>query len=139
MPAELVKVSGPINVKVLYMLCINIWDTGIWPHEWKQQELVMLYQYGNNKGCRNYQTIACISHTSKILSQIILKRLWKKISEELHKEQAGFQKDQGTADFICAILIMIEKLIETKETAFITLLITALPLTMKATTSCSIS
>ena len=53
-PAELVKASGPTTVKVLHMLCINVWGTGIWPHEWKQQELGMLYKNGNNKECGNY-------------------------------------------------------------------------------------
>ena len=40
-------------VKRLHMLCINVWDIGIWPHEWKQQELVILYKNGN-KECGNY-------------------------------------------------------------------------------------
>ena len=92
-PAELVKASEPTTLKVLHMLCINICDTGIWPHEQKQQELVMIYKNGNNKECRNYQTIALISHTSKILLKIILNRPQKKVSEELLEEQAGFQKD----------------------------------------------
>ena len=119
-PAELVKASGPTVVKVLHMLWTKIWDTGTWPQERKQQELVMLYKNGNNKECGNYQTISLTSHTSKILLKIILNRLQKKISKELPEEQAGFQKGQGTADLICALRIMIDELIETKETAFIT-------------------
>ena len=31
--AELVKARGPTAVKVLHMLCIKIWDTGIWPQD----------------------------------------------------------------------------------------------------------
>ena len=52
--AKLVKVSGPTAVKVLHMLCVKIWDTGIWPQEWRQQELVMLYKNGTYKECGNY-------------------------------------------------------------------------------------
>ena len=89
MPAELVKASGPNAVKILHMLCVKIWDTGIWPHEWKQQELVMPHKNRNNKVCRNYQIIALLSHTCKILLKIILNRLQKKISGELPEEQAG--------------------------------------------------
>ena len=76
-PAELVKASGPTAVKVLHMLCVKIWGTGIWQQEWKQQKLVILYKNGNNKECGNYQTVALISHTSKILLKIILNRLQK--------------------------------------------------------------
>ena len=38
-PAELVKASGLNAVKVLHMPCVKIWDTGICPHEGKQQEV----------------------------------------------------------------------------------------------------
>ena len=85
-PAELVKESEPITVKALHMLCVDIWDTGIWPHEWEQQESVMIYKNGNNKECGNYQTIALTSHSSKILLKIMLNRLQKKVSEELPEE-----------------------------------------------------
>ena len=91
-PAEIVKASGSTAAKVLHMLCVNIWDTGIWPQEWKQQELVMLYSNGNNKECGNFQTIALISHTSKILLKIILNRLQKKISEELPEDKLVSEK-----------------------------------------------
>ena len=112
------------------MLCANIWDTGIWSHEWKHQELVMLYKNGNNKECRNYKTSSLISHTTKILLEIILNRLHNKSTEEFLEEQTGFWKDWGIADFISALQIMIEKLTDTKKTAFITFLITARPLTV---------
>ena len=91
--AELVKASGPNAVKDLHMLCVKIWDTGTWPHEWKQQELVILYKNWNNKKCGNYKTITLISYTSKILFNTqLLNRLQRKISGELPEEQAGFQK-----------------------------------------------
>ena len=52
----------------------------------------MLYKNGNNKECGNYQTIALISHTSKILLAIILKRLQKNTSEELPEEKLVSKK-----------------------------------------------
>lgn len=119
-PAELVKVSGPMATKTIHALCVKIWETGQWPKEWKEQEIVMLYKSGNSKECGNYRTIALISHTSKILLKIILNRMKKKISEELPEEQAGFRQHRGTADMICVLQVMIEKLIENKESAFIT-------------------
>ena len=32
-PAELIEANGPTAVKALHMLCVKIWDTGIWPQE----------------------------------------------------------------------------------------------------------
>ena len=40
--------------------------------------------------CSNYRIIALISHASKILLQILLNRMRKKIEIELPDEQAGF-------------------------------------------------
>ena len=80
-PAYLVK-------KAIHRLCVNIWETFEWPHEWKQQEFVVLHKSGDKKECSNYRTIALISHISKILLYIILKRLKQKLEFEISEEQA---------------------------------------------------
>ena len=62
---------------------MKIWETFEWPHEWKQQEFVVLHKSGDKKECSNYRTIALISHISKILLYIILKRLKQKLEFEM--------------------------------------------------------
>ena len=83
-----------------------------WPKEWKQQEFVVLHKSGDKKECSNYRTIALISHISKILLYIILKRLKLKMEFEISEEQAGFRQGRGTADMLCALQILIEKVTE---------------------------
>ena len=62
---------------------------------WKSPEFVVIYKTGNSKAISNYMTIALISHASKMLLQMLLNRMWKKIEVELPDEQSGLVLDQA--------------------------------------------
>ena len=70
---------------------------------------MVIYKTGNSKECSNYRTIALISHANKILLEILLNRMRKKIEMELPDEQAGFRPGRGTADMLVIIQVLIEK------------------------------
>ena len=70
---------------------------------------MVIYKTGHSKECSNYRSIALISHASKILLQIMLNRMQKKIEMELPDEQAGFRPGRGTADMLVIIQFLIEK------------------------------
>ena len=55
----------------------------------------------------------------KIMLYIILERIKEKVERDLAEEQAGFRPGTGTGDMLCAIQILIEKLIETRNEAYI--------------------
>ena len=59
--------------------------------------------------CDNYRTIALISHASKILLSIILKRMEEKLNVEIPEEQAGFRKGRGTSDQIFNLQMLLQK------------------------------
>ena len=119
-PSELLKFSDSTSKKAIHLLCCKIWKTGSWPEEWKQQEFVMLHKSGDPKNCGNYRTIALISHTSKIMLIIILNRLKKKVDFELSDCQAGYRSNRGTIDMLFVLQILIEKIRNTQDEAFIT-------------------
>ena len=50
---------------------------------------------GNAKECSNFRTIALISHTSKLMLQILQPRLQQYMNRELPDVQAGFRKDRN--------------------------------------------
>ncbi len=79
----------------------------------------MIHKSGNTKECTNYRTITLLSHASKVLLIIILKRMRAKIEQELPDEQAGFRRGRGTADMLVAVQILIEKTLEMDGQAFI--------------------
>ena len=115
-PAELIKAIGDFGKQAIHLLCCRIWTTCEWPNEWKEQEFVVLHKSGDKKECSNYRTIALISHISKILLYIILKRLKVKMEFEIAEEQAGFRQGRGTADMLCALQVLIEKVTECTST-----------------------
>ena len=63
----------------------------------------------NAKECSNYPTIALISHTSKVMLEILQARLQQFMNCELPDVQAGFRRRRGTRDQIANICWIIEK------------------------------
>ena len=57
----------------------------------------------------NYQTIALISHNSKVTLKILQDRLQQYVNREFPDIQAGFRKGRGTRDQIANICWVIEK------------------------------
>ena len=64
---------------------------------------------GNAKECSNYQTIALISHTSKVMLKILQARLQQYVNRELPDVQAGFRKGRGTRNQTANIPWIIKK------------------------------
>ena len=64
---------------------------------------------GNAKECSGYQTIALISHSSKVMLKILQARLQQYVNCELPDVQAGFRKGRGTRDQIANICWIIGK------------------------------
>ena len=57
----------------------------------------------------NYNTIALISHASKVMLKILQARLQQYVDYELPDVQAGFRKGRGTRDQIAHIHWIMEK------------------------------
>ena len=105
-PAELFQILKDDAVKVLHLICQQIWKTQQWPQDWKKSVFIPIPEKGNAKECSNYCTIALISHASKVKFKILQARLQKYVNWEL---QAGFRKGRGTSDQIANIHWLIAK------------------------------
>ena len=71
-PVELFQVLKDDAVKVLHLICQQIWKTQQWPQDWKRSVFIPIPKKGNAKECSNYCMIA---HTSKVMLKIIQARL----------------------------------------------------------------
>ena len=87
----------------------KIWRSGIWPLDWKRAVFIPLPKKGDPQECSNYRTISLISHASKILLKIIMKRIRNKLEIEVSRAQAGFRKGRGTRDHILNLKLLIQK------------------------------
>ena len=84
-------------------------ETHQWPRYWKRSVFIPIPKKGSAKECSNYQTIALISHASKVRFKILQARLQQNMNRELLDVQAGFRKGRGTRDQIANICWFIEK------------------------------
>ena len=118
-PAELLKASGDAGIDKLWTLCNKIWQTGEWPEDWVSSMFITIPKKGDLTNCDNYRTIALISHASKVLLSIILKRMEDKLNMEIPEEQAGFRKGRGTCDQIFNLQILLQKKVAANTPIFI--------------------
>ena len=61
-PVELFQVLKDDAVKVLNLICQQIWKTQQWPQDWKRSVFISIPKKGNAKECSNCCTTALISH-----------------------------------------------------------------------------
>ena len=108
-PVELFQILKDDAVKVLQLICQQIWKFQQWPQDWKKSVFIPISKKGNAKECSNYRTIALISYGSKALLKILQARLQQYVNCELPDVQAGFRKARGTRDQIANICWIIKK------------------------------
>ena len=117
-PAELFQILQDDAVKVLHLICQQIWKTQQWPQDWRRSVFIPIPKKGNAKECPNCCTIALISHTSKVMLKILQARLQQDVNRELPDVQAGFRKGRGTRDQIANICWIIKKAREFKKNIY---------------------
>ena len=74
-PAELFQILKDDAVKVLHLICQQIWKNQQWPQDWKRSDFFPIPKKGNAKEYSDYCTIALISHASKVMLKILQARL----------------------------------------------------------------
>ena len=70
-------------VKVLHSIGQQTWKIQQWPQDWKKSIFIPIPKKGNEKECSNYHTIVLISHSSKVILNILQARLQQYINCEL--------------------------------------------------------
>ena len=107
-PDELFQFLKDDAVKVLHSICQQIWKTQQGLQDWKRSVIIPIPKKDDVKECSNYNTIALITHASKVMLKILQARLQQYMSHELPDVQAGIRKGRGTRDQIANILWIIE-------------------------------
>ena len=97
-PAELFQILKDDAVKVLHSISQQIWKTQQWLWSWKMSVFIPIPN--KCQECSNYETIVLISHTSKVVPQILQTRFQQYVNWELLNVQAGFRKGRRTRDQI---------------------------------------
>ena len=74
-PVELFKTPKDDAIKVLHSIYQQIWKTQQWPQDWKTSVLIPISRKDSTKECANHQTVAIISHASKVMLKILHAKL----------------------------------------------------------------
>ena len=70
----------------------QIWKTQQWPQDWKRSVFIPIPKKGNAKECSNYRTIALISHTNKVMLEILQARVQQYMNHELQIYKLDLEK-----------------------------------------------
>ena len=108
-PVELFQILKDDAVKVLHSIYQQIWKTQQWPQDWRRAVFIPIPKKGSAKEGSSYHTIALISHTSKVMLNILQAWLQQYVNREVPDLQADFKKGRGTRDQIANICWIIEK------------------------------
>ena len=105
-------------IDVLTEISYRIWRTGEWSFPWTQSLIITLPKKGNLQLCQNYRTISLISHSRKVMLEVILNRL-KPIAEEIiAEERAGFRAGRSTTEQIFNLKILCEKYLQQQQNLY---------------------
>ena len=105
-PVQLFQILKDDAVKVLHSTCWQSWKT---QKDWKRSGFFLIPNKGNAKECSNYHTIVLVSHTSKVMLNILQPRFQQYVNRKLPVVQAGLIKGRGTRDKIANICWIMEK------------------------------
>ena len=82
-PVELFQILKDDAVKVLHLICQQMWETQQWPQDWKRSVFTPVPKKGNANEYSDYRTIALISHVRKVMLKILQAWLQQDMIHEL--------------------------------------------------------
>ena len=111
--SQLIQTGGEDAIIVLTTVCNKTWYTGKWPTR-TQSLVITLPKKSNLQRCQIYRTISLISHKSKFMLKIMLKRL-KPQAKIIAEEQAGFRAGRSTKEQTFNLRILCEKYLQHQQ------------------------
>uniref|UniRef100_A0A0B7BSF4 Reverse transcriptase domain-containing protein n=2 Tax=Arion vulgaris TaxID=1028688 RepID=A0A0B7BSF4_9EUPU len=111
---EEIEATGELGIGVLTKLFNDIYNTGYVPKDLRQSIFIALPKKAGTIECEEHRTISLMSHVTKLLFSIIMRRVRNKIRPEVKEEQCGFVERRGTNNAIYTIRTIMERSIEMK-------------------------
>jgi hypothetical protein len=111
-PIEFLKNLKEDNLTIFSNLINDIYQQGELPEDFKKSIMIPIPKKQNSQECSNFRTLSIISHASKVLLAIILKRIQEKVERYVGDDQYGFRANRGTKDAIMELNIIAQKRIK---------------------------
>jgi len=117
--SELLKNADEEVKKLLYNKIQNCYLTGDIPSDITTSKLVMIPKNGNATKCNNYRTLSLLSHTSKMLLNIVNNRIKSRVENNIEEYQFGFRPGKGTREALLALRILLERRLGINRSTYI--------------------
>ena len=119
MPAEFLKNLDGKGREELKFLTENLYVDGKWPSDFAEITMITIPKKARPTKCSEYRTISLISHASKIVLKVLMRRLTSKAVQYIGEDQLGFRSGCGTREAIGVMRVMSEKVIEHDQEMFV--------------------
>ena len=120
---------------MLHSICQKIWKTQKWPQDWKRSFFITITKKGNAKECSNYHTTALISHTIKVMPQILQARLKQHMNYDFQMFKLDLEKAEKPGIKLSTVAGSSKKQENPRNTSILALLTMPKPLTVWTTTN----
>lgn len=117
--SELLKNADEEVKNIIYEKIQDCYVTGNILNDFTISTLVMIPKKGNTTDCANYRALSLISHTSKILLNIIKNRIKVKVENNIDDDQFGFRLRKGTREALLALRILLERRMDMNRSTYI--------------------
>jgi len=117
-PAELMQNMDENGTKMLLEICKKIYECGEWPEDFTTTVMIPIKKKPLTRECSEHRTISLITHASKIILRIILKRMERKAYRYIGESQFGFKKGCGTREAIGLLRTINERYISCNKEVF---------------------
>ena len=112
---EMMQALEGIELDAITKMLNTIYDTGEIPKEMLQSIFIVLPKKQGATECEQHRTISLMSHMTKILLRIIMKRIRNKVFTEIADNQCRFIEGKGTANAIYILRQIIERTLEVNK------------------------
>ena len=110
---------GDFGIEKITDLLNEVYDTGQIPTDMSKSIFIALPKKPGATECESHRTISLMSHVTKILLRIIMKRVRNKIKPEIAEEQCGFVEGKGTSNAIYIIRTLVERALEVQKDVYL--------------------
>ena len=87
----------------MLQICNAAYVSEIAPSDWQQGVFSPLFKKGEESLCDNYRGITLLSHSGKVYTRIVEKRIRACVESLLNDSQYGFRPGRGITDAIFVV------------------------------------
>ena len=116
---EHLKALDDKKINVVVKICQEVYKSGVMPHDLTYAIFIKLPKKKNTLECSEHRTISLISHVTKVILKMILRRTEKVIDQKIEETQSGFSSGVGTREGILNQRLIFDEYLEAKQNVFV--------------------